>query len=153
MKVKEIMKKNVLSIKPEDNAIVALNLLFKKKISGLPVIDSGQKLVGMFTEKDILSYILPSYVENVGRFVYEENPKAVKKKFIELNKMKVGELMRREVVTAKEDATLCEVAKDMLTQKARRVPVIDAFGKVVGIVARCDVLEALAKEAELSLKT
>lgn len=152
MKVREIMKKDVLSIYPEDDAIAALNLLFKREISGLPVIDSRGKLAGMFTEKDVLSHILPSYVEKVGRFIYEENPKAVKKKFAELSKMKVSDLMRREVVTVKEDTTLCEVAKDMLTRKARRVPVVDNAGKVVGIVARCDVLEALAKEAEICLR-
>lgn len=152
MKIKEIMKKEVVSVKPEDNAMDVLNLLFKREISGLPVIDTQGKLVGMFTEKDILSYVLPSYIEKVGRYIYEENPKSIKKKFSDLSKIKVSQLMRREVITAKEDTTLCEVAKDMLTQKARRIPVLDKTGKVAGIVARCDVLKALAKEAEIPLK-
>jgi len=147
MKVKEIMKTEVLSFKPDDNAREALGLLFKKEISGLPVIDAQGKLAGMFTEKGILRHILPSYVEQVGRFIYKENPKAIKKKFLELEKMKVSEIMRREVVTTSEDTTLCEVAKDMLTQKARRVPVLDKDGRVVGIVARCDILKALEEEA------
>ncbi len=151
MKIREIMTKEVVSIKPEDNARDALNILFKMKISGLPVIDAQGKLAGMFTEKDILSYVLPSYIENVGRFIYEENPKATKKKFAELSKIKVAQLMRRNVVTVGEDTTLCEVAKDMLTQKARRLPVLDKSGKVIGIVARCDVLKALVKEAELPI--
>lgn len=151
MKVKEIMTKEVVSIKPDDNAKDALNILFKMQISGLPVIDAQGELVGMFTEKDILSYVLPSYIENVGRFIYEENPKATKKKFAELSKIKVAQLMRRNVVTVGEDATLCEVAKDMLTQKARRIPVLDTTGRVTGIVARCDVLKALVKEAELPI--
>lgn len=151
MKVKEIMTKDVVSIKPEDNAREALELLFKMEISGLPVINEQGKLVGMFTEKDALSYILPSYIEKVGRFIYEENPKSVKKKFIELNKLKVSQLMRKEVVTTTEDTTLCEVARIMLTQKARRLPVLDDSGKVVGIVARGDILKAMAREAEVSL--
>ncbi len=94
MRVKDIMKKEVTSISPETNAQEALELLEKLKISGLPVIDGQNKLVGMFTEKDILSYMLPSYIQDVGKFIYEENPKAIKKKFAQLNQIKVRQLMR-----------------------------------------------------------
>ncbi|MFH1269720.1 MAG: CBS domain-containing protein [Candidatus Omnitrophota bacterium] len=150
MKVKEIMVREVTSISPETSANEALGLLEKMQISGLPVIDENGKLIGMFTEKNILAYILPSYIEKVGRFIYEENPKSTRKKFTELNKIKVGQIMRKDVVTTTEDMTLCEVARVMLTQKARRIPVIDKSGKVVGIVARCDILKVFAKEAEKS---
>ena len=151
MKVKEIMIRDVISLKPQDNIIDALLKLFRIKISGLPVIDEEGKLVGMLTEKDILTYILPSYIEKVGRFIYEENPKSTKKKFTELQTARVLQIMRKDVVSTTEEVTLCEVARLMLTQRARRLPVIDKQGQVVGIIARCDVLKALAKEAEFPL--
>ena len=147
MKIKEIMQRNVKSISPETDVKEALGLLEKMEISGLPVIDKEGRLVGMLTEKEVLSYILPSYIEKVGRFIYEENPKSTKRKFAELSKIKVSQLMRKGVVTAGEDTGLCEVVRIMLTQKARRLPIIDKSGKVVGIVARCDVLEAFRKES------
>jgi len=146
VKVKEIMTKEVVSVKPDDNVRDALALLFKMQISGLPVIDANGKLAGMFTEKEILSYTLPSYIENVGRFIYEENPKSVRNKFKELCNIKVEKLMRKDVITTTEDVTLCEVARIMLTQKARRLPVLDKAGKVIGIIARNDILKALDKE-------
>lgn len=146
MKIKEIMKKEVVSIKPEDNVIEALNLLLKMQISGLPVIDAQGKLRGMFTEKDFLTHILPSYVEKVGRFMYQENPKAVRQKILSLRTIKVKDIMRRDVVTADEDNTLCEVARTMLTQKARRIPVLNKAKEVVGIVSRGDVVRALFEE-------
>jgi predicted transcriptional regulator len=149
MKIKEIMTKDVTSLSPDDSAKEALDLLFKMQISGLPVIDNDEKLVGMFTEKDVLTYLLPSYVEKVGRFIYEQNPKATKKKFAGLNKVKVSQLMRKDVITTSEDSGLCEVAKIILTQKARRIVVVDKSGKVLGIVAREDVLKAFAKESEI----
>lgn len=152
MKVREIMTKDVVSLKPDDSAQDALAKLSKMQISGLPVIDAQGKLAGMFTEKDILSYILPSYIQKVGRFIYEDNPKSTKKKFSDLPKIKINQLMRKEVVTTSEDVTLCEVARLMLTQKARRIPVLDKSGKVVGIVARCDVLKAFAQEAGAAIK-
>lgn len=148
MRIREIMTRDIVSVKPEDNAKDALNLLFKRQISGLPVIDAQGKLAGMFTEKDILSYVLPSYIEKVGRFVYEENPKAMRRKFAELDKIKVSQLMRKEVVTVSEEATLCEAARLMLTQKARRLPVLDKSGKVVGIVSRGDVLKTMSGEVQ-----
>lgn len=146
MKVSQIMVKDVKSLSPEMNAKEALELLFKIQISGLPVIDKDGQLAGMFTEKDILSYALPSYIEKVGRFVYEENPKAMRRKFAELDRIKVSQLMRKEVVTVSEETTLCEAARLMLTQKARRLPVLDKSAMVVGIVSRGDVLKALSEE-------
>jgi CBS domain-containing protein len=149
MKVKEIMVKDVVSVKPDDSAREALALLFKIQISGLPVIDAQQKLAGVFTEKEVLSYLLPSYIERVGRFIYQNSLKSTRQKFQELNKIKVAQLMRKDVVTASEDASLSEVARIMLTQKARRLPVLDKSGKVTGIVARTDILKALEKEAQI----
>ena len=146
MKVKEVMTRDIAHLSPDATAKEAVEILQKKEISGLPVIDANGKLVGMFTEKDVLAYILPSYIEKVGRFVYQENPKATKRKFTQLGHVKVSGLMRHEVVTIGEDVTLCEVAKMMLTQKVRRIPVVDKEGRVIGIVARCDILRGLTEE-------
>ena len=147
MKVKEIMTKDVTSVTPDTNAKEALELLLKMQISGLPVIDKENKLIGMFTEKDILRYILPSYIEKVGRFIYEENPKATRKKFQDLKDLSVSKLMRKDVVTVDENTGLCEIARLMLTQKVRRIPVLDKEKKVVGIVAREDIVRAYTREA------
>jgi predicted transcriptional regulator len=147
MKIKEIMTKDVTSITPDTGAKEALDLLFKMQISGLPVIDTQGKLVGMFTEKEVLSHILPSYIERVGRFVYEENPKATRKKFKDLKDLPVSKLMRKEVVTVNEDASLCEVTRLMLIQKVRRILVLNKEKKVVGIVAREDILREYTREA------
>jgi CBS domain-containing protein len=147
MKVKEIMTKDVVSIKPDDNAKDTLGLLLKMQISGLPVIDAQGKLVGMFTEKDVLKNVLPSYIEKIGRFVYEENPKSIKKKFEDLANLTISQLMRKEVISVDEDTSLSEVAHLMLTQNVRRIPVLNKEKKVVGIVAREDIIKAYAKEA------
>ena len=147
MRVKEIMTERVVSFSPDTNAKEALELLLKMKISGLPVIDGKNKLVGMFTEKGILKNILPSYIERVGSFVYEDNHKSIRKKFQDLVNLKVSQIMRRDVVTVDENTSLCEVAHLMLTQKIRRIPVLDKEKKVIGIVAREDIVKAYAKEA------
>jgi CBS domain-containing protein len=148
MKVREIMTKEVRSISPEMSAKEALKLLTQLQISGLPVIDEKEKLLGMFTEKDILKNILPSYVERVGRFIYSENPKGVKNKVAQLDNIKVKDIMRKEVVTVAEDTALCEVARIMLTENVRRIPVLNKENKVAGIVARQDVVRVLTEESK-----
>ena len=60
--------------------------------------------------------------------------------------MKVKDIMRQNVVTVEEEATLCEVAQIMLIQKARRIPVLNKTKEVVGIVSRGEVLKALFAE-------
>ena len=146
MKVLEVMTKKVISLKPEDNAKDALDLLFNMKISGLPVIDEKNKLCGMFTEKEVLAKILPSYIEAVVEYVYQDNPKAVKQKILEMAHLRVKDVMRRDVITVNEDAPLCEVAHLMFVQKARRLMVLNKAKEVVGIIARGDVVKALFEE-------
>lgn len=147
MRVREIMTREIRSISPDTNAKKALELLLKMQISGLPVIDNKGRLTGMFTEKDVLRNILPSYIERVGEFIYDENPKSIKTKFEVLANLTVSQLMRKEVITTYEDTSLCEVAHLMLNQKVRRIPVLDKEKKIVGIIAREDVVRAYAKEA------
>lgn len=148
MKVKDIMIKDVRHLSPELSAKDALYKILNQKISGLPVIDENGKLIGMFTEKDVLSYMFPSYVEQVGKFIYGETPKAVINKLAALDKISVKDIMRKEVVTVSSDTDLAEAAHLILTQRARRVPVVEG-GKVIGIIAREDILREFAKEAGL----
>ncbi len=147
MRVKDMMIRAVKGLAPEAAALEALQVLNELKISGLPVIDKTNKLVGMLTEKEILTHILPKYFEQVGVFSYEENPKAVKQKIKSFVNLKVQDIMRREVITVGENAALCEAAHIMLVNKARRLPVLNAAKQVVGIVSRGDIVKALFKES------
>lgn len=146
MKVESVMIKKVKSILPDIPVSQALDLLSENKISGLPVIDNEGKLVGMFTEKAIINYILPGYLKKVGVFVYEDNPKAIGNKVRELlQERKVSDIMRKEIITVGSNTSLSEVARTMLTEKIRRIPVVDKEGKVIGIIAREDVVKAFIK--------
>lgn len=70
MRVKDVMIENVKSILPDIPVSQALELLSRNEISGLPVIDKENKLLGMLTEKEILQYVLPGYLKKVGSFIY-----------------------------------------------------------------------------------
>ena len=144
--VKDVMSKEIRSVSPDMNAKEALGMLVTTGTSGLPVIDKEGRLVGVFTEKEILKAILPVYIKDVGTFVYSEVSKSELKKIANIEKFSVKDLMRKEVPTVTEETSLTEVSRIMLTKSERRVVVI-RDGKAVGVVTRCDVIRALAKEA------
>jgi len=150
MKVKDVMSKDIKKISPEATVKETLQELFNMKRTGFLVIDEENKLVGVVTEKDILKNILPSYLKNVGRFIYEENPKGIKNKIVELFKLKVKDIMFKDVVSVNEDTTLCEVAHVMVAQNIRQMPVVDKQGKVVGVIGRHEVVKKLI-ESEISI--
>ncbi|PIQ88237.1 MAG: hypothetical protein COV72_09335 [Candidatus Omnitrophica bacterium CG11_big_fil_rev_8_21_14_0_20_42_13] len=142
MKIKEIMVRDIKSLSGRESVKDALNLILKFKISGLPVIDKG-KLIGVFTEKDVLRAILPSYVNQVGGFVYGDTPKNIKNKLIKLAELKVSDVMAKGVEVVGEETALLEAARLMLVKNMRRIIVVDKNDKVLGIAARCDILRAL----------
>lgn len=146
MKISAIMTTNVFSLPPDTPVSKAVDLLISRKISGLPVVDEAGRLIGMFTEKDVLRAILPSYVSQVGQFSYENGPHTIRNKVTRLSQMKVSEAMRREVVKIKSDTPLSEAARIMLVQNVRRVPVVDAENRLIGIIARSDVLQSLLQQ-------
>ncbi len=147
---KNFMSKKVKSVPPDMDAKHALKILLKGGLSGLPVINKRGMLCGVFTEKEVLRAILPVYLADVGAFVYGEDSKSELKKLARLGTRKVREIMRKDVPTVNEDTSLTEVSHIMLTRNERRV-IVTKGCKVAGIITRCDVVNALAKEAGLRL--
>jgi len=145
MKIGDVMTKDVQTLTPDIPVSEAVRTLIAQKISGLPVVDVSGKLAGIFTEKDVLKGILPSYISKVGHFVYENSPQSIKNKVTKITQRKVGDVMCRDVIKVSAETSVSEVAHIMLTQNVRRVPVVDAAGQILGIVSRSDVLGQLLK--------
>lgn len=145
MHVKDVMHKDVTSLSPSTNALEALQIILNKHISGLPVIDKEGNLHGMLTEKEFLKVILPGYIEQVGTMIYTGYDKTIKK-MQGLKNLTVKDVMREKVITTNPSVSLAEIARLMLTQRIRRIPVIEN-DKVIGIITREDVVKTIAKGA------
>jgi predicted transcriptional regulator len=146
MKVSELMTRDVMTIPPDMSVRDAAKALFEREISGLPVVDENKNVVGMITEKEIIGMALPKFTEQLGDFdvILDEEPFA--KKLAEADKIKVKDIMRKEVLCINEDVSVAEVARLMIAKKARRIPVLDKNKKLVGIIARADIVKKIAKE-------
>lgn len=148
--VRDCMTTRIRSVDPDMSATEALRFLVRTGTSGLPVIDKEGNVAGIFTEKEILKAILPGYLKDVGSFVYGQDSKAELRKIAHLGSFTVRDLMRTEVPTLDENASLSEASHIMLTRNERRIMVMKG-GKPVGIITRSDVVTALAKEAGVEL--
>ncbi|ADG13833.1 IMP dehydrogenase [Methanocaldococcus infernus] len=114
-KADEFIIKEVIVVSPEDSVGEAMELMENYSVSGLPVIDRDEKVVGIITHRDI---------------------KAIKDKGV-----KVKEVMTKNVVTAKEDISEDEALEIMYSNRVERLPIVDDEGKLIGIVTLRDILK------------
>lgn len=146
MKVAELMTREVITVPPDMSVKEVAKLLFEKEISGLPVVDENKKVIGMITEKDLIAMALPNYLEKLGDFDFILDEEPFLKKIADADKVKVKDIMRKEVLCVKEEAPVPEVARLMIVNKVRRIPVLDKDKKLTGIIARADIVKEIARK-------
>ena len=129
MFVAKRMTPNPITVGPETSVMDAAELMHSKKIRRLPVVDKGV-LVGIVTDRD-LREVSPSPATSLS--VHELN--------YLLAKMKVSEVMAKEVITVPVDAAIEEAALLMYNNKIGGIVVVDADGKVVGLITETDIFK------------
>jgi CBS domain-containing protein len=143
MKISDVMTRRVISIGPDAGIRDAMELMLKNRISGLPVIDSSGKLIGVLSETDFLRRAetgteprpSPWYDAFFGS---GESARA----YIRSHGLKVEDVMSRPPITVTGNTPLAEAVDIMERHRIKRLPVLHA-GKVVGIVTRANLLRAL----------
>jgi len=118
VRARDIMTKRVVTVGPGMKVRELAKLLAQKKISGAPVVDEKDSLVGIATEADILK-------RKAGQNT-------------------VKSIMSSRVSTVSEDTSLEEIASVLAGRKFKRVPVVRG-DRLVGIVSRADVVRAIAR--------
>jgi acetoin utilization protein AcuB len=129
MLVRERMSKNPVTTTPDTSVTDALRLMREKKVRRLPVMDAHGKLVGIVADQDLL-YATPSPVSSLS--VWEMN--------YLLAKLKVEEVMTRQVITVAEDTPVEDAARIMVDNKIGGLPVM-RDGQLAGIVTETDLFK------------
>lgn len=158
LKVKDIMTKNVIAASPETPVKEAARLMYLNGLTGLPVLDANDDLVGIITENDLVKLEGPLHVPNflgiLGSLVYLDNPAdgdEIQKQLEAMSATRVEELMQSKVVTISSGADIKDAAELFLHKKGNPIPVVDG-GKLVGIISRADIVKLIAGEKELREK-
>jgi CBS domain-containing protein len=140
MQVKDCMKRNIVFVTPKMTIAEAARLLAEKHIGSLPVVDSAGKLVGVLTLRSLLLMVMPDFVhlvEDFG-FVADFGAAEERKPDPEMLARPVSEIML--VPEAVEETSGLMRAYALLHQhQLHDLTVVDAQGKLVGIVSRVDV--------------
>ncbi len=151
MKAKDLMIPLHEYLTPETEMSEAVRLLQtawrgedRAGVKELPVLDNNGKLIGMFSMHDVLQSVCPVYLSNMhlGHFTWDGMVEDLARK---AGAKQVREFMTREVVTVPENEPLMGCIDLMLKQRVKRVPVLDAAGKVIGMLYERDIFFAIAK--------
>jgi CBS domain-containing protein len=148
---RDIMTRNVVTVKPETSIEELAALLVENEISGVPVVDHAGSLFGIVTENDLISrnkrLHIPTVISFLDAAIYLESSRKFEDEVKRMAATKVGDICTRKVVTITEDITVVDIATIMAEKKVHLLPVIKE-GKVVGIIGKRDMVRAVARQAE-----
>jgi CBS domain-containing membrane protein len=141
--VKDVMTKNVISVKRDADLHEASRLLSEHRISGMPVIDDNNRVIGVVSEADIL--VLAGMnkkhtFKDILRTILGEPVPA------RTGGNRVENVMSFPPITSKADDEVMEVAKILDERRIKRLPVVDNEGKLLGIVSRADIVRDIGRK-------
>ncbi len=145
LKAKDIMTKDVITVKPESTVKELARLLMDNKISGVPVVDEEKKIVGIVTENDLISKNKRLHIPTIMRLFDAFILLGSGRMEDELKKMAatiVDEICTRKVLTIQEDLSLEDIATIMAEKHIHLLPVM-RDDVVVGIVGKEDMVRAM----------
>jgi CBS domain-containing protein len=144
MKAADIMTRNVVSVQPETTILQAADLMLQHRISGLPVVDSDGRVVGIVTEGDFLRRIETGTQRQRPRWVeLLVGPGRLAEEYVRSSSRRIEDVMTQPVQTIGEDTPVGDVVELMERRRIKRLPVLRG-DKLVGIVSRANLLHALA---------
>jgi len=147
MRAHQIMTRPVITVAPETTIVDAANLMLQRHVSGLPVVDAAGKLVGIVSEGDFIRRSEIGTQRKRGRWLnFILGPGKSASDFVHEHGRRVDEVMTKQPLTITEDTALAEIVDLMEKNNVKRLPVIRA-DKVVGIVSRANLLQAVASLA------
>jgi CBS-domain-containing membrane protein len=129
MKVRDIMHTSVVTLHSSDKLNVAEDIMTMGRLRHLPVVDGYNRVVGIVTQRDLYKAAISS-VLGFDRDKEQEW----------LGKVSVADVMTKEVVTVAAEAGVSETVDKLLTMKVGCLPVVDAEGKLTGMITETDCL-------------
>jgi CBS domain-containing protein len=144
----DLMTRDVAVVRPETSLITAVKLLAERHISGMPVVDDEGSLVGMITEGDLIRWH-EGYTERQARWldILAEGTELASEflEGIHEQHRRVKSVMSPGAIAVTEDTPARDIAHLMYAKNIKRVPVL-RDGKLIGIVARSDLVRGLAQK-------
>ncbi|MDH6060356.1 CBS domain-containing protein [Chrysosporum bergii ANA360D] len=146
--VTEVMTRDPIVVQKETPLQEAIQILAEKRISGIPVVDDGSKLVGIISETDLMwqetGVTPPAYIMFLDSVIYLQNPATYERELHKVLGQTVGEVMSKNPIAISPEQTVKQAAQLMQERNVHRLPVINSANQVVGILTRGDIVRAMA---------
>jgi CBS domain-containing protein len=151
MRAEDVMSQPVISIAHNASVLDAVELMLQHKISGLPVVDGTERLVGIVTEGDFLRRAETGTQRRRPRWIeFLLGPGKLATEYVHASGRKIDEVMTPDVHAVQADAPVEDVVRVMERHGVKRVPVLRGE-KLVGIIARANLMRAVASAARAEL--
>jgi CBS domain-containing protein len=141
--VGDIMTSIVVSVRPETRVSEIARLMSQHDISGLPVVDADNRVVGVVTELDMIvrntHFKLPNFIFIFDNMIPLETPSHYRERLEKILGATAHEIMSEPPVTVNPDASIEELAELMVERRMNPIPVVED-GRLVGIVSRSDII-------------
>jgi CBS domain-containing protein len=151
LSVADIMDPDPVTVTAEDTVESVLRVLRQNELPGVPVVNSGGRCIGIITEADLVlageteDLHLPHYFELFGGFVFLEPLSHFEDRLRKATAALARDLMTEDPVTIEPHEPVADAARLISRSKHNRLPVVE-HGRLVGVVTRVDVLEALTRD-------
>lgn len=146
MQVSDIMTPTVFSVKADATVAEIAELLMKHKVSAVPVLADDGTLQGIVSEGDLMRRLAEDATEDRSWWMVKlTSPQSDAREFIKVHGRTAKEIMTQDVISVSEELGLAELARLLERNRIKRAPVV-RDGKVVGIVSRSNLLQAIAGE-------
>jgi CBS domain-containing protein len=151
--VRDIMDSDPVTVSPTDDVETVVRLLRRHELPGVPVVNEGGRCVGIVTEADLViadeegDLHIPHYIELFGGVVFLEPLRRFEERLKKAFASTVADLMTEDPVTIEPDVSVAAAGRVIAQRGHNRLPVVE-HGRLVGVVTRVDVLEALTRDEE-----
>jgi CBS domain-containing protein len=144
----DVMTTNVITVSPDTSVQEVAKILSERNISGVPVVDAQNRLVGIVSEGDLLHRVETGTDRRTGRrrswwLDTVGSDEELARAYVKSHGRTTKEVMTSEVTSVGETTELADIANLLETRRIKRVPVV-RDGKLVGIVSRANLVRALA---------
>jgi len=138
--VRDLMTTSVVAVRQDANFKEMVTVMRSRRVSAFPVLDAADRVIGVVSEADLLvKEAAPELPQGLIRRAWRmaERSKAAG--------VTAAEVMTKPAVTIGEDAPVAEAAQLMQSRRVKRLPVVDGYGRLHGIVSRADVLSVFER--------
>jgi CBS domain-containing protein len=147
--VADVMTPEPITVRKTTSLQDAIKLMAQKRISGLPVVDDQDHLIGVISETDLMwketGVDPPPYIMFLDSVIYLQNPTRHNKEIHKALGETVQDVMTDQPISITPDKSLKDAAHLMHDKNIRRLPVVDDH-KVIGIITRGDIIRTMAME-------